>query len=134
MAGKPLAFLTGDAAIARRGGQDCLVLAARLPSYRSLPLSCVRAITIAIDGEPVPEDDILLVVDGHTHRVRALGERIDLWWYILDQAEVLVTADRALEPGDHAIEGSITTIVPFATGGRSTDTSRSRISVYVPAS
>lgn len=49
------------------GGRPEVALALRLPWYRSLPLSCVDGIEIAIDGAAVPEHDVTISVGDAEH-------------------------------------------------------------------
>ena len=126
--GVPLTFLIrGGVHSARRGGATELSIRVRLTSYRSLPLSCIREIQVAIDGSDVQTGRITFVLDGHAYRLGELGERTDLWWYILDHAELRVAVDAPLPAGTHTVDGSLTTLVPFATGGRTTSTRTDRV-------
>jgi hypothetical protein len=90
----------------------------RLPSYRSLPLSCITELTMSIDDRAVADDDLLLLLDGNAHRIRDLAERIDLWWFVLDAAEVFAPFESDLEDGMYCVEVGLRVVVPYATGGK----------------
>ena len=90
----------------------------RLPSYRSLPLSCITELTMSIDDRAVADDDLLLVLGGNAHRIRDLGERIDLWWFVLDPAEVFAPLKSELADGVHRVKVGLREVVPYATGGK----------------
>ena len=90
----------------------------RLPSYRSLPLSCITEVTMSIGDRAVADDDLLLVLDGNAHRIADLGERIDLWWFVLDSAEVFAPLKSDLVNGIHRVRVGLREVVPYATGGK----------------
>lgn len=102
-----------------RDGVEGVRLPVRLTSYRSLPLSCIAEVALSIDGKAVPAEDIVFVIDGHAYPLLSLRERTDIWWFILDSADLFVPL--ALTDGAHEVTGTLTTIMPFATGGRITD-------------
>ena len=130
MAGRPQRLIAGSDARTRAvGDKGELEFDVRLISYRSLPLSCVRDVTVTIDGEPIAPDRVALVVDGHRHRVADLGERIDLWWFVLDQGQLVVSLDEPLSCGEHTIGSSMSTSIPYATGGRSTHTAHDEVAL-----
>jgi hypothetical protein len=103
----------------RLDGKDGVVLRVRLTSYRSLPLSCIRQLSLELDGRPVDMSTVTFLLHHQGYRLADLPERIDLWWYILDHAEIFVPA-AGLVAGPHRVAGSVTMIMPFATGGRTT--------------
>src|SRR5690242_3206395 len=89
--GVPLTFLGSDGVRATEAGDHAeLRLPARLTSYRSLPLSCIRDIRVAIDGAAVSRDQITFVLDSHAYLLDDLIDRTDIWWYILDYAEIVI--------------------------------------------
>jgi hypothetical protein len=132
MAGRPPALLDGDGiAVRETGDGPWLSARVRLTSYRSLPLSCLRELKVSLDGSGVDAGRVSFVLDGVSHRPQDLGDRIDLWWYILDSAELRVALPSPLTPGPHRLAVEMTTIVPFATGGQSTNTARSEADFHV---
>jgi hypothetical protein len=60
-------------------------LRVRLNWYRSLPLSCVEAIELTVDGRRV--EDLAIRVNGYEGPVEDLPA--DVWWPVLEDAELL---------------------------------------------
>jgi hypothetical protein len=82
----------------------------RLNWYRSLPLSCVEAIELAIDGSPA--ERLRLRLNGFDAAVEDLGAATDVWWRVLDSAE-LVAEGEDLAAGPHQVELALTLRVPY---------------------
>jgi Domain of unknown function (DUF6379) len=80
----------------------------RLNWYRSLPLSCVEAIELAIDGEPVP--DVRLRIHGFEGPVGELGQATGVWWPVLEAAELLLGD---VTSGEHEVDYAITLRIPY---------------------
>lgn len=97
-------------------GRDGVLLAVRLTSYRSLPLSCIEDVQIAFDGEPVARDAVRLVLGGVEYRLDEVGGLVDRWWFILDMAELFVGV--TLPEGVHDVEATLVTVEPYMTAGR----------------
>jgi hypothetical protein len=128
MPGTPPQFLAGPeltpACHQGRGGVRARV---RLTDYRSLPLSCVAGIDISVDGAAVDPAGLVLIMNGEAHFLPDLRERTDLWWFVLDSAELFIPLDKPLAPGAHDVDGTLHLIVPYATVGRSVRSSTSRV-------
>jgi Domain of unknown function (DUF6379) len=94
------AAILGDEALrATPGGFE---LDLHLNWYRSLPLSCVKAVELTVSGEPVRRDEITFVVNGRELSLDELAELWDEVWFVLDAATVrvarpLVTAGERAE-------------------------------------
>lgn len=88
----------------------------RLPWYRALPLSTVEVTALAIDGDPVPLDAIRFEYDGGQWDLDALGEQVDTFWYVLDEASLFVPG-LMLEPGS-SHQASVTIVLhpPYIPG------------------
>lgn len=71
-----------DALTARDGR---LILSVHLPWYRSLPVSCLESVAVAIDGVPVPVERI--AVPGFAGRVEDAAHS-DAVWDLRDALEV----------------------------------------------
>jgi hypothetical protein len=103
-----------------------LALDVRLNWYRSLPLSCVEAVDLTIDGCPVPS--LRLRLNGFEAPVEALGEAVDVWWRVLDSAELVADVD--VPAGDHDVELAVSLRIPYygplPDGGFVTITDRAR--------
>lgn len=124
---EPFEVLAGGLRRATLDGAAGVDVSLRLGLYRSLPLSCLHGLELAIDGVAVDIATTLLSFDGHRYRLAELAERTDLWWYILDTAELFVPTPTPLAPGTHHLEAVMTLLVPFATAGRTTHTTHSAI-------
>jgi len=103
---------------AERGGVAGLDLVVRLTSYRSLPLSCIAGIEIAIDGAPVDPAGLRLIVDGIDYTLAELGGLSGRWWFILDNALLFVPCARI--ESDLRVDGTLLTVEPYITAGRFT--------------
>ena len=97
----------------------------RLPSYRALPLCCIESLQVSVDGVPVPTRDAQLVLDRVPHRIDGLGSLRDVWWFILDEAEVRVPLPASLAAGMHELTVALARVEPYITAGRFTFTTRS---------
>ncbi|MFD1715446.1 DUF6379 domain-containing protein [Amnibacterium flavum] len=82
---RPELLLGPDAAVAGPGGLEVRI---RQPWYRSLPLTSVLGVTVAIDGEDVPADAIRLRVNGRSRTFDELAEVWDEVWFIQDEGAV----------------------------------------------
>jgi hypothetical protein len=96
----------------------------RLPSYRSLPLSCIESLRVVVDGQALATDQATLVLDGVPFRLPELGSLPDVWWFILDEAVVRLPAPASLSPGLHELDVSLARVEPYITAGRFTFTTR----------
>jgi hypothetical protein len=135
MAGTPPQFLAGAELVpAHHEGRAGVQVTVRLTDYRSLPLSCVAGIDITLDGKAVGPADLALIVNRESYRLAALRERTDLWWFVLDPAELFIPLDVPLEPGPHEVDGTLHLIVPYATVGRSVTSSTSHVRLSLAAS
>ena len=103
---------------ARCQGRAGVAIRVRLTSYRSLPLSCIEAVELTIDGRSIDPDDLRLTLNYTTHKLRDLGKLTNHWWFILDYAELFAPLDQPLAPGLHDVEGSLVTVEPYITAGR----------------
>jgi len=62
----------------------------RVPWYRSLPLSCLEALEVSVDGQPV--DGVTLQVNGHSYTPSEWVTKADEFWFVQDTAFVPVPA------------------------------------------
>jgi hypothetical protein len=91
---------------------DGVALDIRLNWYRSLPLSCVEAVELIIDGSPVSSDRLTLRLPGFDGGVEELAEADDVWWRVLESAE-LVAEREDLTSGPHDVELALTLRIPY---------------------
>lgn len=100
------------------GGVAGIALSVRLTSYRSLPLSCIQAIQLSIDGRSCDPAELRLALNYATHSVAELAGLSHVWWFILDYAELFAPLVVPLAAGPHEIEGTLVTVEPYMTAGR----------------
>src|SRR3954451_12797501 len=79
--------LTDESLIRRPEG---LGIALTVPWYRSLWLSSVSSIAVAVDGTPVPTESLRVELAGLTYTVAELPDQWDTLWFIQDRLVVLV--------------------------------------------
>jgi hypothetical protein len=92
-------MLDDDALRAADGGFE---LDVHLNWYRSLPLSCVQTLELAVDGEAVAREQISFVLDGREHALDELAGRWDLDWFVLDAATLRVRGATPIRAGEQA--------------------------------
>ena len=90
----------------------------RCPWYRSMALSTVESVAVAVDGVPVPQDGVRLEVNG---RVHTLPELAGLWqesWFVQDTATLHVP----VEPLGDTAEVSVDVVlrIPYLSVGPGT--------------
>jgi hypothetical protein len=96
-----------DDALRARDGQ--LTLAVRLPWYRSLPLSCLESVDVAVAGVAVPIRSA--AVPGFAGPIAAAAES-DATWDLRDPLEV--TLDAGAERGAVvALEVTVAVRIPY---------------------
>ena len=117
------------AIIADVDGERGLLLHIRLPSYRSLPLSCIEKIGVTIDGEDVDLSAAALRIENSWHRLTRLPTLLDVWWFILDTATLFVP--EVVVSGRHEVVVEIVRVEPYITAGRFSFTNASTACVLV---
>ena len=99
-------------------GRPGVAIKVRLTSYRSLPLSCIEAIELKIDGRTIAAADLRLRLNFATYRLADLPRLSKVWWFILDYADLIAPLPAPLPPGMHDVEGTLVTVEPYMTAGR----------------
>lgn len=84
----PVERIIGEEGLRSRDGE--LVLAMRLPWYRSLPFSVVEVDSLTIAGKPVDLSGAMIEYDGERWSLAANGERVDSFWFVRDSAFLVV--------------------------------------------
>jgi hypothetical protein len=85
-----------------------LALALHLPWYRSLPISCLEAVEVSVDGAPAAITAV--TVPGFTGSV-AEAAASDADWDLRDA--LVVVLDREGRPGPHALEVTLAVRIPY---------------------
>ncbi len=99
-------------------GRPGYLLRVCLPSYRSLPLSCIERIEVTIDGQAVDPREMRLILGGYRHRLEELAGLSQIFWWILDYADLFFPWPEPLEEGEHEVAAVMVTVEPYMTGGR----------------
>lgn len=81
----------------------------RIPYYRGIPLSMVHDVTVTVDGEPVPREDIRFSADqgGHWFTLAEMETVTFFRWEYGDEAIVRVLSPGGLSTGEHEVELSV---------------------------
>ena len=77
---------------------------ARIAYYRGLGLSMVENLTVAVDGQPVPPEQIRFSVGNRTFTLAQMETEYEARWEFGDVATVTVLHPGGLTPGEHKIE------------------------------
>ena len=108
---------TGDTVLAEDSlihRADGLGIALTVPWYRSLWLSSVSTIEVAVDGRPIPRDDLRVELRGQTYSVADLAEQWDVLWFIQDRLIVVVPlADPPAEGQPVEVEVTVDLRLPY---------------------
>lgn len=99
-------------------GEQGFELKVRLTSYRSLPLSCIEGMELKVDGETIPAEEIVFILNGCRFHLADFAPLRNVWWFILDHATLFIPKAQGLSAGEHEVEGTLITVEPYVTAGR----------------
>ncbi len=86
----------------------------RLNWYRSLPLSSVDVLKLALDGESVPLDQVRFEINGHLYTLAELPERYEEFWFVQDSAVLHVSQPGKVAAGQaHRLDAEISLRFPY---------------------
>jgi Domain of unknown function (DUF6379) len=103
--------LSGDSLIRRPEG---LGIALTVPWYRSLWLSSVTDIAVAVEGRAIPKDDLRVELGERTYRVDELAAQWDVLWFIQDRLVVVVPLDEPPAEGQKVdVEVTVDLRLPY---------------------
>ena len=74
--------------------------------YRGLPLCCVDEITLVVDGETVPAEDMILQHNGREYNyleILADDFPTDFYWIFGEKLRVVIKKDGGIEQGRHNV-------------------------------
>lgn len=94
-------------------GQEA-ALRLRLPWYRSLPISCVDGIEIAIDGVVIPEAAVTISIGDTSHSIDEVGDLAEVEWFVLDRATARFPVSGDFAPGAHDVALTLILRIPYA--------------------
>jgi hypothetical protein len=81
-----------------------LSLALTVPWYRSLWVSSVSTVTVAIDGKEVPQDKLRFRINGKSFKMEDVPKQWEELWFMQDRAHLDMDLGAAGEVGaDHEV-------------------------------
>ncbi|MCI2049612.1 MAG: DUF6379 domain-containing protein [Lachnospiraceae bacterium] len=84
------------------------------PSYRGTYLSCIHSMEVYLDGERVPDGDILFYLNGKEFLLSEFPDLYKEYWFILDKAVVRVQKDGGLPAGSsHRLLVKMKHLIPY---------------------
>jgi hypothetical protein len=86
---------------------DGLAIALTVPWYRSLWLSSVTDIAVAIDGRPIPAERLRAELGDRTYRIEELADQWEVLWFIQDRLVIGVALDEPPAP-DREVDVEVT--------------------------
>ena len=89
---------------------DGLELRVGLPWIRSMPLSCLAGLAVAVDGVPVPREELSVLLGGRSVAADALVQEPG-WWFIQDR--LVLQCRGAFQRGRHAVAVGFQLMVPY---------------------
>ena len=103
--------LTEDSLVRRPEG---LAIELTVPWYRSLWLSSVSGIAVAVEGREIPADDLRVELGERTFRVAELADQWDVLWFIQDRLVVVVPLDEPVVEGQQVdVEVTVDLRLPY---------------------
>ena len=103
--------LTDDSLLRRPEG---LGIALTVPWYRSLWLSSVTDIAVAVEGREIPKDELRVELGDRTYLVEELAGQWDVLWFIQDRLIVVVPLDEPAAEGQEVdIEVTVDLRLPY---------------------
>ncbi len=86
----------------------------RLKWYRSLPVSCIENLHLALDGKAVDPDGIRFGVNGHQFRLEELADKVEEFWFVQDAAILSVNRPSKWKAGEtHKIDLEFAVRAPY---------------------
>ena len=108
---------TGDTVLTDRSlirRPEGLGIALTVPWYRSLWLSSVTDIAVAVEGQEIPRNDLRVELGERTFRVDELADQWDVLWFIQDRLVVVVPLDEPPAEGEEVdVEVTVDLRLPY---------------------
>ncbi|MBR9791456.1 MAG: hypothetical protein GYB58_06875 [Gammaproteobacteria bacterium] len=93
----------------------------RISWYRSLPIACLENLSVTIDGQAYPAEQLTIKVNNTEIPVTQAGEFLDEWWFTQDPITALITTSNAKAAGEQVnIQVSLATRIPYVIIGPDT--------------
>jgi len=77
---------------------------ARLPYYRGLGLSMIEDVSVAVDGETIPRENIRVCLRGRSWTLDEMESEYGDRWNFGEKARIVALKPGGLAPGTHKIE------------------------------
>ena len=81
--------------------------------YRSLPLSSIAVLDLAIDGVPVDRADMTVQADGAAHAFDELAQQYDSWWFTTDAITITAARPGLDASAEHEVELTLGLLIPY---------------------
>lgn len=99
-----------------RSKQHEALLDIRLPWYRALPLSTVEVGSLQLDGRAITAQQLRFEVNGRRFELGQMGEQVDEWWYVLDDATLRIRDCPIAAHSTHEVELTLNLYPPYMPG------------------
>lgn len=83
------------------------------PSYRGTFLSCIEDLRVYIDGQEVPQENMYFHVNGKQCLLSQFKDLYLEYWFVLDQARILVLCEGGLSAGSHEVKMTMKHRIPY---------------------
>jgi hypothetical protein len=101
-----------------RAVQDGFIFEVRLNWYRSLPLSSVDILSVKVNGEAAPVEQVLFEINGHRYSQAELWEKYEEFWFVQDFGVVHVRQPGLVKAGEtYTLETEISLRFPYMSIG-----------------
>ena len=78
-------------------------IGASLPYYRGVSLSMLEEIEVSVDGETLPQENVLITVNGKTYDFQQRENETEERWEMVDDAILTVKKEGGFASGEHTI-------------------------------
>ena len=96
-----------------RAAGDTLELELRSHWYRSLPLTSLAVVDVAIDGAAVDSASLAFRYEGGRYSFAQLAEHPDDWWYVTDPITVEIPHPRPTPGTEHRVQVGLGLRIPY---------------------
>jgi len=110
----PVERIIGEEGLRAAPGE--LVLAMRLPWYRSLPFSVVEVDSLKIGGQPVDLSAAQIEYDGQRWPLAENGEKVDSFWFVRDSAFLVLPGQPAAADSEQEVALTLFVSPPYIPG------------------
>lgn len=109
--GFPIQLIESDSLKVTEGGFE---IKARLMWYRSLPLSCVEKVSLAVNGQLIEPQAIQFGINDHLYALDQLERLVDQNWFVQDSARLVINKPGLVSKGrEYNLEAEIVLRAPY---------------------